>query len=129
MLHLALFAHNRVEKVKVLHLCVDVCVAAKGSTFLDSCDFERENICGMIQGEGDQADWIRVGTAPGGPDSDYSNMGKCTGEYTRRVHVTRHTTWNVSENPLGSFTYLSGIESIKRAEESLQCHFYVIFLI
>uniref|UniRef100_A0A3P9DFZ9 Metalloendopeptidase n=1 Tax=Maylandia zebra TaxID=106582 RepID=A0A3P9DFZ9_9CICH len=49
------------------------------STFLDSCDFERENICGMIQGQGDQADWDRVTTATGGPDTDYSNMGKCTG--------------------------------------------------
>ena len=53
---------------------------AKGSTFLDSCDFERENICGMIQGPGDKADWIRVSTAAGGPSTDYSNMGKCTGE-------------------------------------------------
>lgn len=106
---------------------VDVCVAAQGSTFLDSCDFERENICGMIQGEGDQADWTRVSSAAGGPNTDYSNMGKCTGEYTRRVHVTWHTAWNVSKNPLGLFTYLSGIESIKRAEKSLQYHFYVIF--
>lgn len=89
-LYLALFTHNRVEKVKVLHLCVDVCVAAEGSTFLDSCDFEYENICGMIQGEGDQADWIRVSTAAGGPDTDYSNMGKCTGEYTRRACNLAH---------------------------------------
>lgn len=93
---LALFTHNKVEKVKVLHLCVDVYVAAQGSTFLESCDFERENICGMIQGEGDQADWIRVSKAAGGPDTDYSNMGKCTGEYTRRVHVTWHSTWKKS---------------------------------
>uniref|UniRef100_A0A671Y1X6 Meprin A subunit n=1 Tax=Sparus aurata TaxID=8175 RepID=A0A671Y1X6_SPAAU len=49
------------------------------STFLDSCDFERENICGMIQGPGDKADWVRVSTAAGGPSTDYSNMGKCTG--------------------------------------------------
>uniref|UniRef100_A0A3Q3XE61 Metalloendopeptidase n=1 Tax=Mola mola TaxID=94237 RepID=A0A3Q3XE61_MOLML len=49
------------------------------STFLDSCDFERENICGMIQGQGDKADWVRVATAAGGPNTDYSNMGKCTG--------------------------------------------------
>lgn len=53
---------------------------AQGSTFLDSCDFERENICGMIQGHGDKADWVRVASAAGGPDMDYSNMGKCTGE-------------------------------------------------
>ncbi|XP_063076057.1 meprin A subunit beta [Engraulis encrasicolus] len=50
------------------------------STFLDTCDFERENICGMIQGPGDQADWLRVSKAAGGPDTDYSNMGQCTGK-------------------------------------------------
>ncbi|XP_029686870.1 meprin A subunit beta [Takifugu rubripes] len=50
-----------------------------GSTFLDSCDFERENICGMIQGQGDKADWVRVASAPGGPHTDYSNLGKCSG--------------------------------------------------
>lgn len=53
---------------------------AKTSTFLDSCDFERENICGMVQGQGDNADWSRVDKAAGGPNTDYSNMGKCTGE-------------------------------------------------
>lgn len=56
------------------------CPLAQASTFLDSCDFERENICGMIQGQGDKADWVRVAQAPGGPSTDYSNMGKCTGE-------------------------------------------------
>lgn len=55
------------------------CPPAQGSTFLDSCDFERENICGMIQGQEDKADWIRVSEAAGGPNIDYSNMGKCTG--------------------------------------------------
>lgn len=59
-----------------------ICLLAQGSTFLDSCDFERENVCGMIQGQGDKADWVRVATAVGGPNADYSNMGKCTGEYT-----------------------------------------------
>lgn len=53
---------------------------AQGSTFLDSCDFERENICGMVQGQGNKVDWMRVSQAPGGPNTDYSNMGKCTGE-------------------------------------------------
>uniref|UniRef100_A0A3B4VD95 Meprin A subunit n=1 Tax=Seriola dumerili TaxID=41447 RepID=A0A3B4VD95_SERDU len=55
------------------------CSKSQASTFLDSCDFERENICGMVQGQGDKADWVRVAKAAGGPDTDYSNMGKCTG--------------------------------------------------
>lgn len=70
------------------------CLLAEGSTFLDSCDFERENICGMIQGQGRTADWVRLAKAAGGPDTDYSNMGKCTGEdyhagiYITHIHIT-----------------------------------------
>ncbi|XP_041659005.1 meprin A subunit beta [Cheilinus undulatus] len=65
------FSDSDLLKLHRLYNCT------QGSTFLDSCDFERENICGMIQGEGDQADWLRVDKAAGGPDTDYSNLGKC----------------------------------------------------
>lgn len=37
----------------------------------------------MIQGQGDKADWVRVASAAGGPHTDYSNLGKCSGEYTQ----------------------------------------------
>ncbi|XP_026168789.1 meprin A subunit beta isoform X2 [Mastacembelus armatus] len=67
------FSDSDLLKLNRLYNCT------QGSTFLDSCDFERENICGMIQGQGDKADWVRVAKAAGGPDTDYSNMGKCTG--------------------------------------------------
>ncbi|CAB1428796.1 unnamed protein product [Pleuronectes platessa] len=67
------FSDSDLLKLHRLYNCT------QGSTFLDSCDFERENICGMIQGEGDQAEWVRVAKAAGGPDTDYSNLGKCTG--------------------------------------------------
>lgn len=67
------FSDSDLLKLSRLYNCT------KASTFLDSCDFERENICGMIQGPGDKADWDRVSSAPGGPSTDYSNMGKCTG--------------------------------------------------
>ncbi|XP_020491307.2 meprin A subunit beta [Labrus bergylta] len=67
------FSDSDLLKLHRLYNCT------QGSTFLDSCDFERENICGMIQGQGDEADWVRVDKAAGGPDTDYSNMGKCTG--------------------------------------------------
>ncbi|XP_071782608.1 meprin A subunit beta [Centroberyx gerrardi] len=67
------FSDSDLLKLSRLYNCT------KASTFLDSCDFERENICGMIQGPGDQADWIRVTQAAGGPSTDYSNMGKCSG--------------------------------------------------
>ncbi|XP_037537586.1 meprin A subunit beta [Nematolebias whitei] len=67
------FSDSDLLKLNHLYNCT------QGSTFLDSCDFERENICGMIQGREDKADWVRVSEAAGGPDTDYSNMGKCTG--------------------------------------------------
>ncbi|XP_038159668.1 meprin A subunit beta isoform X2 [Cyprinodon tularosa] len=67
------FSDSDLLKLNRLYKCT------QGSTFLDSCDFERENICGMIQGHGDKADWLRVTKAAGGPNTDYSNMGKCTG--------------------------------------------------
>ncbi|TNN62556.1 Meprin A subunit beta [Liparis tanakae] len=68
------FSDSDLLKLHRLYNCT------QGSTFLDSCDFERENICGMIQGPENTADWVRVSTADGGPSTDYSNMGKCTGE-------------------------------------------------
>lgn len=67
------FSDSDLLKLHRLYNCT------QGSTFLDSCDFERENICGMVQGQGDKADWVRVSKAAGGPDTDYSNLGKCTG--------------------------------------------------
>ncbi|KAM6919054.1 meprin A subunit beta-like [Xenentodon cancila] len=67
------FSDSDLLKLHRLYNCT------QGSTFLESCDFERENICGMIQGQGDKADWVRVAKAAGGPDTDYSKMGRCTG--------------------------------------------------
>ncbi|KAJ8012144.1 hypothetical protein DPEC_G00065620 [Dallia pectoralis] len=67
------FSDNDLLKLHRLYSCT------RSSTFLDSCDFEKENICGMIQGPGDQADWTRVTQAAGGPNTDYTNMGKCEG--------------------------------------------------
>ncbi|XP_061654655.1 meprin A subunit beta isoform X3 [Phyllopteryx taeniolatus] len=67
------FSDSDLLKLSRLYNCT------RGSTFLDSCDFERDNICGMIRGPGDREDWRRLSEAAGGPDADYSNMGKCTG--------------------------------------------------
>lgn len=78
--------------------CLSSCLAAGGSTFLDSCDFERENICGMIQGQGDKADWVRVASAAGGPHTDYSNLGKCSGEYTQVTGKTQLSKYGPAAN-------------------------------
>uniref|UniRef100_A0A8C5QKY2 Meprin A subunit n=1 Tax=Leptobrachium leishanense TaxID=445787 RepID=A0A8C5QKY2_9ANUR len=47
-------------------------------TFLDSCTFEYNNICGMVQGTADNADWNHILQIPAGPSSDHTNLGKCT---------------------------------------------------
>ncbi|XP_034160039.2 meprin A subunit beta isoform X3 [Pangasianodon hypophthalmus] len=67
------FSDSDLLKLNRLYNCT------RATTFLDTCDFELENICGMIQGQGDKADWEHVTKATGGPDTDYSNMGRCTG--------------------------------------------------
>lgn len=53
--------------------------AAKSSAFVDSCDFEEKNICGMIQGLGNTK-WEQRSSVSGGPHDDFSNMGQCTGD-------------------------------------------------
>ncbi|XP_017206637.2 meprin A subunit beta isoform X2 [Danio rerio] len=70
------FSDSDLLKLNRLYNCTS------SSTFLDSCDFELENICGMIQkGEADStAEWRRVPEAAGGPDTDYTNMGRCEGK-------------------------------------------------
>ncbi|XP_060046803.1 meprin A subunit alpha [Erinaceus europaeus] len=47
-------------------------------TLLDHCAFEKTNICGMIQGTRDDADWVHEdSTKPG--QTDHTLTGKCTG--------------------------------------------------
>nr|XP_057925192.1 meprin A subunit beta [Doryrhamphus excisus] len=106
------FSDSDLLKLARLYNCT------QGSTFLDSCDFERENICGMIQGPGDSADWNRVARAAGGPDTDYSNMGKCTGS-----GYFMH--FNTSASNIGETAHLeSRILYPKRGYQCLQFFFY-----
>ncbi|XP_074046094.1 meprin A subunit alpha [Macrotis lagotis] len=47
-------------------------------TLLDQCTFEKPNICGMIQGTRDDADWIHDrGEGPG--QEDHTLVGQCKG--------------------------------------------------
>lgn len=47
-------------------------------TLLDHCAFEKTNICGMIQGTKDDADWVhKDSTVPG--QMDHTLVGRCTG--------------------------------------------------
>ncbi|XP_037364174.2 meprin A subunit beta [Talpa occidentalis] len=67
------FSENDLLKLNRLYNC------SSSLSFMDSCDFELENVCGMIQSSGDNADWQRVQQATGGPNTDHSSMGKCKG--------------------------------------------------
>nr|XP_020137816.1 meprin A subunit beta isoform X3 [Microcebus murinus] len=67
------FSDSDLLKLNRLYNC------SSSLSFMDSCNFELENVCGMIQSSGDSADWQRVSQVPRGPDSDHSNMGQCQG--------------------------------------------------
>ncbi|GAA6233893.1 meprin A subunit alpha-like [Lates japonicus] len=44
-------------------------------TLLDQCSFELINICGMIQNEDDDADWVQTLSSP--TDTDHTLAGRC----------------------------------------------------
>ncbi|XP_019936134.2 meprin A subunit beta-like [Paralichthys olivaceus] len=67
------FSTSDLTKLNRLYNCT------KSSIFVDSCDFERENICGMIQGPGN-AKWEQRISVNGGPQHDFTNMGQCKGK-------------------------------------------------
>uniref|UniRef100_UPI0037E9B6E1 meprin A subunit beta n=1 Tax=Semicossyphus pulcher TaxID=241346 RepID=UPI0037E9B6E1 len=67
------FSASDLAKLNQLYNCT------KSSTFVDSCDFEEDNICGMIQGPGNRQ-WEQRASVSGGPQTDFSNMGQCKGK-------------------------------------------------
>ncbi|XP_022071529.2 meprin A subunit beta-like [Acanthochromis polyacanthus] len=68
------FSANDVTKLNLLYKCT------KSLTFVDSCSFEEENICGMIQNSSNPTQWERHSSVTGGPESDFTNMGQCKGK-------------------------------------------------
>ncbi|XP_021460166.2 meprin A subunit beta [Oncorhynchus mykiss] len=68
------FSDSDLLKLNRLYNCTT------SSTFLDSCSFEKENICGMIQGPVGKAQWEHRHSVAGGPNTDYTNMGQCDGK-------------------------------------------------
>ncbi|XP_074524803.1 meprin A subunit beta-like [Halichoeres trimaculatus] len=64
------FSASDLTKLNHLYNCT------KSSTFVDSCDFEEDNICGMIQGPGNRP-WEQQRSVSGGPQTDFSNLGQC----------------------------------------------------
>uniref|UniRef100_A0A3B4ZQ13 Metalloendopeptidase n=1 Tax=Stegastes partitus TaxID=144197 RepID=A0A3B4ZQ13_9TELE len=67
------FSASDLTKLNRLYNCTT------SSTFVDSCNFEEENICGMVQGPSN-AKWEQRSSVTGGPQSDFTNMGQCEGK-------------------------------------------------
>ncbi|XP_040289825.1 meprin A subunit beta-like [Bufo bufo] len=66
---------NDVLKLNRLYNC------SSSLTFLDSCSFESDDICAMIQSTNDSTDWEYVSSVPEGPNTDHTHMGKGTGYF------------------------------------------------
>ncbi|KAL6096246.1 mep1a [Pungitius sinensis] len=81
-------------------------------TLLDQCSFELNNICGMIQNEEDNADWVQTLSSPA--DTDHTMAGLCrdSGYFMK---------FDTSFGPVGSSALLeSRILYPKRDEQCLQ---------
>lgn len=46
---------------------------------METCSFEAENVCGMIQSSEDNAEWQHITEVSGGPKTDHTYAGKCQG--------------------------------------------------
>ncbi|XP_030582905.1 meprin A subunit beta [Archocentrus centrarchus] len=67
------FSASDLTKLNRLYNCT------QSSTFVDSCNFEEENICGMIQASGN-AKWEQRALVTAGPQTDFTNLGQCKGK-------------------------------------------------
>ncbi|NXR12803.1 MEP1B protein, partial [Semnornis frantzii] len=65
------FSDYDLQKLNRLYNC------SSSLSFMDTCSFELENVCGMIQSSDDNSDWQRLSQVPAGPTTDHTNMGEC----------------------------------------------------
>ncbi|NXD89323.1 MEP1B protein, partial [Chaetorhynchus papuensis] len=65
------FSEYDLQKLNRLYNCTS------SLSFMDTCSFELENICGMVQSSDDNSDWQRLSQVPAGPNTDHTNMGEC----------------------------------------------------
>ncbi|XP_069816167.1 meprin A subunit beta-like isoform X2 [Dendropsophus ebraccatus] len=63
------FSDSDVLKLNRLYNCTS------SSIFLDSCSFDMDEICAMVQSSNDTTDWQRVTQIPKGPSSDHTHLG------------------------------------------------------
>ncbi|KAM4688571.1 meprin A subunit beta-like isoform 2-T2 [Discoglossus pictus] len=64
-------------------------------SFMDSCSFELDDICAMVQSLDDDTDWQRVSQILGGPSSDHTYLGqdKASG-YFMHFNTSRGNVWD-----------------------------------
>ncbi|XP_069006075.1 meprin A subunit beta [Embiotoca jacksoni] len=67
------FSASDLTKLNRLYNCTT------SSTFVDSCMFEEDNMCGMVQQAG-EGQWEQLSSVTGGPQTDFTNMGQCNGK-------------------------------------------------
>ncbi|NXF45662.1 MEP1B protein, partial [Oceanites oceanicus] len=106
------FSDYDLQKLNRLYSC------SSSLSFMDTCSFELESICGMIQSSDDNSDWQRLSQVPAGPNTDHTNMGECedSGYF---MH------FNTSAGADGSRAILeSRILYPKRGFQCLQFYFY-----
>ncbi|XP_015710982.1 meprin A subunit beta isoform X1 [Coturnix japonica] len=106
------FSDSDLQKLNQLYNC------SSSLIFMDTCSFELENICGMIQSSDDNSDWQHLSHVPAGPNTDHTNMGECedSGYF---MH------FNTSAVAGGSTAILeSRILYPKRGFQCLQFYFY-----
>ncbi|XP_015270038.1 PREDICTED: meprin A subunit beta [Gekko japonicus] len=65
------FSEYDIQKLSQLYNCTT------SLSFMETCSFEFENVCGMIQGSEDNADWQRITEVSGGPKTDHTYAGNC----------------------------------------------------
>ncbi|XP_009707751.1 PREDICTED: meprin A subunit beta, partial [Cariama cristata] len=106
------FSDYDLQKLNRLYNC------SSSLSFMDTCSFELENICGMIQSSNDNSDWQRLSQVPAGPNTDHTNMGEC-----KDSGYFMH--FNTSAGAEGNAAILeSRILYPKRGFQCLQFYFY-----
>ncbi|NXS60001.1 MEP1B protein, partial [Brachypteracias leptosomus] len=106
------FSDYDLQKLNRLYNC------SSSLSFMDTCSFELENICGMIQSSDDNSDWQRLSQVPAGPNTDHTDMGDCEGS-----GYFMH--FNTSAGAAGSTATLeSRILYPKRGFQCLQFYLY-----
>ncbi|XP_048364500.1 meprin A subunit beta [Sphaerodactylus townsendi] len=65
------FSEYDIQKLSRLYNCTT------SLSFMETCNFEFENMCGMIQSSDNNADWQRLTEISGEPKTDHTYVGTC----------------------------------------------------